>query len=102
MDLRGGGRPPYPATRRLLAVARVHFTAIDGSLAGAGVDPFSLSVRQLLNYVYVWALDRIPYDDREAWIDELNEQPRTDPDEVAPEVVDDEMALFRQAQGVLH
>jgi hypothetical protein len=101
VDLVEGSSPPYQAAQGLLKVAEVYWAEVDGSLAGQGVDPFDLSPRQFLNYVYTWALERIAPENREQWIADLNAVPVSEPDNVPQVVVDEEMTLFQQAQGTL-
>ncbi len=45
------GCPPYHEAVRLLAAAAVNWTAFDSRSIEAGIDPFALSFRRLLNFI---------------------------------------------------
>ncbi len=59
-----------------------------------------MSLRQLLNYVYVWARNRVDPEGLDDWLEELNR-----PDvasfssrRVTPSTIEDEMAVFAAAK----
>jgi hypothetical protein len=98
---------PYQAIVGLVAIADECWNEIDGACARTGVDPLRLPFDRFLRLVYAWVMERIQYDpNTRTDIDELLfgvESPlnRVTPDSVAPEVVDEEMALFRAASATL-
>ncbi|QKO02786.1 tail assembly chaperone [Microbacterium phage Kelcole] len=73
-----------------------------GALAGSGIDPFGLNLRQFVNYVYTWALNRVSSEDVQRWIEDMNDPYWGDKraiDNVPQRVVDDELAAFGKAFG---
>lgn len=103
----GVDRFSYQAVVGLIAIADECWNEIDGTCARSGVNPLSLPFDRFLRLVYAWVMDRIQYDpDTRGDIDEAlfgveGRRGPVTPDSVAPEVVDEEMALFRAASATL-
>jgi hypothetical protein len=87
---------PYPAAVRLFAVGEAYWPEIDGTLAGAGIDPFDLSPERLINFIYSWAIGRFfDADARTKWLTELHAPlDGADPDKVPESVQAEEMSMF--------
>jgi hypothetical protein len=85
----------YQAFVRLGQVAGVNWYALDGALAGKGIDPSSLSPRRLLAFVRTWVIEHIDPEKVEQWLAELDSPlPGTEPDKVSASTVQDEMDAF--------
>jgi len=97
----------YRAIVGLIGIADDYWSEIDGACAREGVDPLGLPFTRFLNLVYSWVCERVQYsEDGREQLDEMlfGLDPLRDgvePDNVAPEVVDEEMALFRAASQTL-
>lgn len=68
---RGVGRPPYPRAVRLCHTAIAHWPHFDYHLGQ--VDPLTLPVHRFLNFIYAWLVERIPADDQEQWLGDLDQ-----------------------------
>lgn len=64
-------RPPYQAVVRLCWVAADYFGLIEA--AHPTLDLLRLPPRKFLNIVYLWVIERIPYDRIAEWQAELVE-----------------------------
>lgn len=97
----------YGAVVGILQLADDFWHEIDGACARQGFDPLTLPFHRFLNLVYSWVCDRLKYSQEgreqldEALFGEDARRPRGEPDNVAPEVVEEEMALFRAASQTL-
>lgn len=96
----------YGAVVGLIQIADEFWTEIDGACARSGVDPFGLPFHRFLNLVYTWSVERLAYEEgARADFDDALFTPMArgtrSPDNVSPEVVDEEMALFRAASTSL-
>jgi hypothetical protein len=94
---------PYRAVGGLIAIADEFWPEIDGACALVGVDPLGLTFPRFLNLIYAWVCQRIQGAEGareqldEALFTPVDERGLRDPDNVAPEVIEEEMALFRAA-----
>jgi hypothetical protein len=97
----------YGAVLGLIEIADQYWGEIDGACARYGVDPFALPFPRFLRLVYAWVIERV--ENSETGREDVEEalfgidamRLGHEPDSVAPEVVDEEMALFRAASTVL-
>lgn len=64
-------RPPYQTAARLSGTAAVNWVQIDGTYSGQGVNILHLPFHRFLNVVFAWCAERIPEEDRERWLVEL-------------------------------
>jgi len=91
----------YPAVAGLIRIADEFWPEIDGACARTGFDPLELPFDRFLNLIYAWSCERVQYSENgraeldEALFGEENRQTGVEPDSVAPEVVEEEMALFQ-------
>lgn len=102
------GRKPYERCVRLCAFAAVYWEAFDGKLASRQVDPLDLPFDRFLNAVFWFVieeqrgggLERASLDETIKLVDGLLSAPLPGSRRpVSEKVIDDEMALFRQAQA---
>lgn len=97
----------YGAVGGLIEIADVYWHQIDGACARAGVDPLSLPFDRFLNLVYAWATEWLRADEEafDNFHDALFEadirRRGARGDNVSPEVIEEEMALFRAASTTL-
>ena len=97
----------YGAVGGLIEIADIFWHQIDGACARAGFDPLALPFDRFLNLVYAWAVERVQAD--EEAMDRLHDalfeadirRRGARGDNVSPEVVEEEMALFRAASSSL-
>jgi len=91
----------YPAVAGLIRIADEFWPEIDGTCARTGFDPLGLPFDRFLNLIYSWACERVQYSENgrteldDALFGEQARRNRAEPDSVAPEVVEEEMALFQ-------
>ena len=64
-------RPPYHVALRLYYIASEHWPLIDASYPS--VDLIRFPAHRFLNFVYAWAIERIPPDKIEEWMHMLNQ-----------------------------
>lgn len=96
------GHFPYPAVVRLVRYAAHYWHTIDGQCALRGVDLVKLPFRRFLAAIYTWLIENTApkEEDRVRLHEELHSPlPGSDPDKVAPEVIEDEMAIFRASMA---
>ena len=103
------GPAPYERCVRLAAFATVYWEAFDGQLASrSGIDPLDLPFDRFLNTVYWFLIDQnrgsgmasASMDEVKKLVDAEISKPlptRRGRQRVSEAVIDDEMALFRQA-----
>ena len=93
--------PPYESVYWLLGIAAYNWGTYDGRYAQSGVDPFSLPFVRLLNVLFATFYDSVSTDEK-ALLDFETKIAMPVPGvqrRVSAEVVEDEMALFRQSTG---
>jgi hypothetical protein len=102
------GRKPYERCVRLCAFAAVYWEAFDGKLASSAVDPLSLPFDRFLNTIYWFVIDenrgggmeRASLDETMKLVDAQLSAPLPNSRRpVSQKVIDDEMAIFHQAQA---
>lgn len=64
-------RPPYPAVVRLCLLASERWGEIAAAYHASPVPLLRLKPHMYLNYVYTWALERVPPDKVDDWNAEL-------------------------------
>jgi hypothetical protein len=97
----------YSAVLGLVEIADQYWNEIDGACARYGVDPLALPFPRFLRLVYAWVIEKV--ENSEDGREEVEEalfgidamRLGREPDNVAPEVVDEEMALFHAASAIL-
>jgi hypothetical protein len=98
----------YWAIVGLIYIADEYWNEIDGACARVGVDPLALPFDRFLRAVYSWAVEHtVDSENGKEALDEAlfgtdAQRLGREPDNVAPEVVDEEMALFRSASATLN
>jgi hypothetical protein len=91
----------YSAVAGLIRIADEFWHEIDGACARTGFDPLGLPFDRFLNLIYSWACERVQFSENgrteldEALFGEDERRSGTEPDNVAPRVVEEEMALFQ-------
>lgn len=61
-----------------------------------------MSLRQFLSFTFTWAMERVPHDKLERWLEEINDpywEGRRTQQRVTQSVVDNELAAFGRALG---
>lgn len=94
-------RPPYQVALRLYSIAAEHWPVIDA--AYPSVDLIRFPAYRFLNFVYAWAVERIPQDKLEEWIHMLNQPlPGREAKPTEEELIEDGesfMAAMAQMKG---
>ena len=64
-------RPPYPAAVRLCCIAAERWPELDAFYHASPTPLLRLRPHRYLNFVYAWAIERVPYDKLDDWKAEL-------------------------------
>lgn len=98
---------PFTTRVRLCSFAASYWQAFDGEFAARGQDPLDLPFDRFLNAVYAFvvrerrggALSEVSLDDAIRWLDAELAKPIPGYARESRQDADDELALFRRAQG---